>query len=184
VVAGVGRLRYVRSVDHQHWHLLGFDRYELRSLARPDVVVADRKSGFCLGDRYRAAREPLPARPPVPRYTSRCGLTEPGLTSIREGISVGYGDDYAASLEYQDLPLDGLDAGRYLLVHQVNVDRRLRETDYANDASSALIDLSWDAAGLPTVRLLGVCPDTATCQEGPAVPPTPPAAARAAGGRT
>ena len=30
VVAGVGRLRYVRSPDHRHWHLLGFDRYELR----------------------------------------------------------------------------------------------------------------------------------------------------------
>ena len=26
----VGRLRYVRSPDHEHWHLLDFERYELR----------------------------------------------------------------------------------------------------------------------------------------------------------
>ena len=30
VVSGAGRLRYVRARDHRHWHLLGFDRYELR----------------------------------------------------------------------------------------------------------------------------------------------------------
>ena len=30
VVEGVGRLRYVQSRDHEHWHLLDFERYELR----------------------------------------------------------------------------------------------------------------------------------------------------------
>jgi hypothetical protein len=30
VVEGVGRLRYVQSRDHEHWHLLGFEPYELR----------------------------------------------------------------------------------------------------------------------------------------------------------
>ena len=30
VVPDVGELRYVVSPDHRHWHLLGFDRYELR----------------------------------------------------------------------------------------------------------------------------------------------------------
>ena len=51
LVRGVGRLRYVVSPDHRHWHYLGFERYEL---ARPDgrTLVRDRKSGFCLGDRY------------------------------------------------------------------------------------------------------------------------------------
>ncbi len=31
VARGVGRLRYVISPDHRHWHLLGFERYELRT---------------------------------------------------------------------------------------------------------------------------------------------------------
>ena len=34
VVEDVGRMRYVRSPDHEHWHLLGFERYELRRAVR------------------------------------------------------------------------------------------------------------------------------------------------------
>src|SRR4051812_14955335 len=47
VLSDAGRLRYVKSPDHQHWHLLGFDRYELRRRGGR-AVVKDRKSGFCL----------------------------------------------------------------------------------------------------------------------------------------
>ena len=57
--------------------------------------------------------------------------------SVREGISVGHGDNYRAFLEGQSLRLNGLRSGRYVLVHRVNVDRRLRERSYDNNASSA-----------------------------------------------
>jgi hypothetical protein len=161
-VPAAGRLRYVRSPDHEHWHLLGFDRYELRSLAGGRAPVEDRKSGFCLGDRYQVAGV-LPARAPKPVFTSRCGLERPGLLGIREGISVGYGDDYAANLEGQWLPLDGLKAGRYLLVHRVNADRRLRETSYANNAASLLLRLRWRGGG-PFIDILAECPASARCR--------------------
>ena len=50
----IGIWRYNSSADHSHWHLIHFQRYELR---RPggSVVVRDRKSGFCIGDRYGVA---------------------------------------------------------------------------------------------------------------------------------
>jgi hypothetical protein len=162
LVRNVGRLRYVRSPDHQHWHLLHFDRYELR---RPDgrrAVVRDRKSGFCLGDRYGVSDPVLDAKPPQPLYRSRCGLERPGLSGVREGISVGYGDDYAANLEGQYLRLSGLRAGRYLLVHRANEDRRLLETSYANNAASLLLRLRW-RQGAPRIRILAVCPDATRC---------------------
>jgi len=162
VVPDVGRLRYVRSADHQHWHLLGFERYELRRPGSRRAVLSDRKSGFCLGDRYEATAGALPARPRSPVYTSRCGLQRPGLVGIREGISVGYGDDYAAMLEGQWLPLDGLRAGRYVLVHRVNADRSLRERSYGNNAASLLLRLRW-IDGSPRIGILAVCPDAARC---------------------
>src|SRR5215207_3128642 len=56
VIEGVGRLRYVRSPDHAHWHLLGFERYELRRPGEDAALVSDRKTGFCLGDRYAVRR--------------------------------------------------------------------------------------------------------------------------------
>jgi hypothetical protein len=162
VVRGVGWLRFVRSADHDHWHLIGFDRYELRRAGSAAVLVRDRKSGFCLGDRYPVRTHVLPAAPPQPVYTGRCGLAHPGLVHMREGISVGYGDDYAAYLEYQDLPLDGLANGRYVLVHRVNGDRRLRELSYANNAASVLLDLRWQS-GVPYLSVLATCPDTDRC---------------------
>ena len=162
VVEGVGRLRYVQSRDHEHWHLLDFERYELRG-AGSTRRLTDRKTGFCLGDRYRTRGRALPAEPPAPRYTGRCGLGATGRLQLVEGISVGYGDDYAANLEGQSLPLTGLPAGRYVLVHSVNVRRRLQETDYGNNASSLLLRLRW-RSGTPRIRVLRRCPDTARCR--------------------
>jgi hypothetical protein len=162
VVDDVGRLRYVRSPDHEHWHLLGFDRYELRRPGRRAALVRDRKTGFCLGDRYRVRRPALPGRPREPVYTSRCGLEATALLELTEGISVGYGDDYEANLEGQSLPLKGLAGGRYLLVHRANADRALRESDYSNNAASLLIRLRW-RGGRPFVRVLESCPGRALC---------------------
>ena len=161
VIDGVGGLRYVRSPDHEHWHLLEFERYELRRTGRRAPLVTDRKTGFCLGDRYRA-RGHLPGRAPTPVYTSRCGLGASARLRLAEGISVGYGDDYPANLEGQSLSVSGLDAGRYVLVHRVNTERLLRETNYGNNASSLLLGLRW-RAGEPRVRVLRRCPATEQC---------------------
>ena len=164
VVEGVGRLRYVQSRDHEHWHLLDFERYELRHAGGSTRRVTDRKTGFCLGDRYRTRGRALPAQPTAPRYTSRCGLGATGRLGLVEGISVGYGDDYPANLEGQSLPLTGLAAGRYVLTHRVNVRRRLRETDYSNNAASLLLRLQW-RAGAPRIGVLRRCPDTERCHQ-------------------
>jgi hypothetical protein len=162
-VPGVGDFRYTVSPDHRHWHLLGFDTYSMRRAGSDVPAVTDRKTGFCLGDRYRVTK-PLPVARPQPKYTSRCGLGDPELMGITEGISVGYGDDYAANLEGQYLPLSGLPAGRYVLVHRANAAQRLRESDYANNAASLLLGLRW-RDGRPSIRVLRVCPDTDRCDE-------------------
>src|SRR3954451_18341598 len=103
----VGELRFVTSPDHDHWHYAGFDRYELRAAGSTRTLVRDQKSGFCLGDRYQVTTRVITGAVARARYTDECGLGRPDLTSIEEGISVGFGDNYAAYLEYQDLPLDG-----------------------------------------------------------------------------
>jgi hypothetical protein len=162
VVPGVGRMQYVVSPDHRHWHLLGFDRYELHHASGRTVAARDQKTGFCLGDRYVETAPLRSSSAPLPVYTSRCGLGEPQLLGVREGISVGYGDNYNANLEGQYLPLTGLRAGRYVLVHRVNADHRLRELDYGNNAASLLLDLRWRGAH-PTVRVLKQCPGTDRC---------------------
>jgi hypothetical protein len=162
VVRDVGRLRFVVSPDHRHWHLLHFQRYELRRAGSATALARDRKTGFCLGDRYAVRGLPLPARAAAPRYTSRCGLEQTQLLGIREGISVGYGDDYAANLEGQFLSLTGVPDGEYVLVHRVNEDRRIRESGYGNDAASVRFSLRW-RAGAPYVQVRERCADSARC---------------------
>jgi len=167
LVPGIGTLRYVVDPTHRHWHLLPFMRYELRHergfrLARPDT-----KSGFCLGDRYVTdPGQRLGGEPALPVYNTNCGLGDTGLLAIEEGISVGWGDNYEAWRDGQYLDLTGLRAGRYVLVHRVNSPRRLRESSYANNASSALISLTWPRgqAAKPRVRVLAVCRDDARCR--------------------
>jgi hypothetical protein len=161
-VRGVGSLQYVVSPDHRHWHLLRFERYELRRSGSAVALVEDRKTGFCLGDRYTATGPRRANRAPDPVYTSRCGLERSRLLGIREGISAGYGDDYAAHLEGQYLPLTGVPDGRYVLVHRVNSDRRIREVGYRNNAASVLFALR-RRAGIPHVRVLARCPGRARC---------------------
>jgi serine protease len=166
-IPNVGRMAYVASPDHSHWHYLQFDRYalqqyELRRAKGSKPLVLDQKTGFCLGDRYRVTTRSVPHAAPDKVYRSRCGLTETQLLKLREGISAGYGDDYKAFLEGQDLPLSGLPDGRYLLVHRVNGNSRLRERSYANNAASLLLDLRW-RDGVPLIRVLRSCPDSNHC---------------------
>jgi hypothetical protein len=169
IVADVGRMQYAISSDHSHWHYLQFERYmleqaELREAGGHEVLLRDQKTGFCLGDRYRVDDRTLPAAPAQPVFRGNCGRGQTGLLSVREGISVGYGDDYSAFLEGQDVPITDLPAGRYVLVHRVNVDQRLRELSYANDAASVLIELRW-ARSIPQMRVLAVCPDSDGCED-------------------
>jgi Lysyl oxidase len=157
-----GRLRYAIAPTHQHWHLLHFDRYELRRAGESGAVVRDQKTGFCLGDRYRIAGYDVRTAKDAPTYTSGCGLAQPWKLTVIEGISPGYGDNYLPYLEGQSLPLTGIAAGHYVLVHRTNSDRALYESNYDNDAASVLIDLQWRGPR-PAVNVLATCPDSATC---------------------
>ena len=65
------------------------------SLVRPSE-----KTGFCLGDRYEAEAE-VEGKPAQADWTDECGRDQPGLLSVRQGISPGYGDDYDPGLEGQ-----------------------------------------------------------------------------------
>lgn len=144
-------LRFVRSETHRHWHYLDFERYEILA---PDgrVLGRDRKTGFCLGDRYDArASVRVPGEPPAAVWTQECGRGQPGRLHLREGLSPGYGDDYVPVLEGQSISIAGLPAGRYVLRHRVNVDRVLRESDYGNNGATLSFDLAWSKSGTPTV---------------------------------
>lgn len=158
-------MRYVQAETHAHWHVLGFERYELRTADGARLVGSDVKTGFCLGDRYdasvkvRAENEPERAV-----WTEECGRGAPDLLHVTEGISPGYGDDYVPRLEGQYVDVTDAAAGRYLLVHRVNEDRALRESAYDNNAASVLLRLRRPGQGPPTATIIASCPDSDRCE--------------------
>ena len=159
------RLRFVRSRDHSHFHYLGFMRYALSDPRSGRRVGRDRKTGFCLGDRYEThPGRRTPGKPRAPVFDTDCGKARPGLRSLREGISVGYGDDYDPHLEGQEIDVTRVRAGRYLLVHTVNPGRSLAERGRRNNVASALIRLVRREGGGVTVKLLARCRASARCR--------------------
>ena len=90
-----------------------------------------------------------------------CGKRQPNLLSVDVGISVGWKNRHAAGKHGQMIDLTGLPDGTYRLVQRVNSTRRLKEANFANNASSVLLSLV-HAGATPSVKLLEACPDTPT----------------------
>ena len=159
----VGFLRFVVSPDHNHWHYLAFDRFELRRVSDYRLVAPDRKTGFCLGDRYASGAGG--GDPGEPEFVGRCGLGQRSILTMQEGISPGFGDNYNANLEGQYVDITGVPAGRYYLVHRVNADKKLLESKYSNDAASVLLSVSWPdgSRSAPRVKFIQQCGDADRC---------------------
>jgi hypothetical protein len=172
-VPGVGVLRYTYSPDHQHWHFLDYMRYELHRASDFRLVGHDHKTGVCLGDRFPVGVFPRHGAPAAgPRFATasgfddQCGLRRPDLLDLTEGISPGVGDDYRAGLEGQFIDITTIRSGRYVLVHRTNAARRIRESNYANNVASALLDISVDRRRrrVPRVTVLKTCWASERCR--------------------
>ena len=160
----VGTMRYTVSGSHRHWHLLRFQAYELRRAGDFRIVVTDRKSGFCLLDRWGRTRIGVPGLPRA-RFLGNCGQDRPRARRIEHGTSVGFTDRYPAHFHGQNLDVTRVRPGRYWLVHRANPFRRLRELDYTNNDAAVLIRLTWPSGrrNAPAVSVLRTCQGAERC---------------------
>ena len=150
--------------NHNHWHMLDLEHYELRSLGDPNTIVTDHKTGFCMAD----------------LSPDNCGMNDPTRAGqgnpVNEGIRVSTGplngyDYYLPVYEGQYVDIDPVTtpAGRYDLTHRSNTDQVLLESSYDNNAASVEIQLDWASSGTPSIAVVGSCPNSATC----GTPPQP-----------
>jgi hypothetical protein len=172
---------YEPALAHQHWHLMNFEHFALVS-PQGKTVVTDRKNGFCLGDRFRVAD--IGRLNHVPSDTgadadlaetlreNMCRHHEPTALDVVEGISVGAGDDYKYTVDFQWLDITRVPAGTYDLVNTVNADRTLLETNYRDNSSAVALSITWprgmpgpDQAipATPVVQFLRSCPGRPRC---------------------
>jgi hypothetical protein len=148
---------YRRSGGHDHFHLVGFERYELLD-ASGRVVARDHKAGFCLGDRQALGSRPA-------RFVGSCDRGRPFALRVEQGLSAGFADPYDAELGGQQLDVTGLEAGVYVLVNVANPDHALREAAYDDDAAAVRFVLTRPPApaGIAFVRVLASCRRVRAC---------------------
>jgi hypothetical protein len=161
----VGVLRYVYSPTHSHWHVMGFQRYELRRASNHALLLRDRKSGFCLADHYAHAPGSFLNEPRGPVFNDYCKQGRPEAMAVHQGTSVGYTDRYPSHFHGQNLDLTGVRAGTYVLVHRANRRFLFRELRYENNAASVRIRIGWPNGrrSPPSVRVLETCSDSDRC---------------------
>ncbi|MCY7303070.1 MAG: hypothetical protein LH654_08565 [Thermoleophilia bacterium] len=165
VVADVGRLAYESHPPHFHWHLAPYQAYELHSVSGTTVLRRDRKSGFCLLDRWGHAIRRPGIVPGPPKFVGDCAARNLDARSVDEGSSVGYTDRYPGFFHGQDIGITGLDPGLYVLVHRANPKQRIRELRYTNNAASVVIRISAPDAftGATTATIVRRCPGSDAC---------------------
>ncbi|MBA2567971.1 MAG: PD40 domain-containing protein [Actinobacteria bacterium] len=161
----IGFLRYTYARPHEHWHLMDFQRYELRRAEDYALLVRDRKSGFCLADHWTIPTGRIPRQPSGPRFMSNCGQRDTGALTIDQGTSVGYTDRYPSHFHGQNLDVTRVPAGTYVLVHRASPNLLLHEMRYENNAASLRVRLTWPhgRSRPPAVRVLETCPASDRC---------------------
>ena len=157
---GVGSVRYVRRGTHEHWHVMGLQRFELRTRSGRRLPTRVAKQGLCLGDR-EPAREDIRA---PDAYNGECGKKRPDLLKLTQGLSPEWTDPYFPNVEGQELDITNLPAGRYVLVHRADPFSQIAESNESDNAASVLISIRRARAGAtPRVKILRRCRARARC---------------------
>jgi hypothetical protein len=143
---------YYGGDGHDHWHVRDLQLYQLFDLDSGAPLGVGAKGGFCFFDNVDINRlDPRPPRylretlPPV------CGRTGQEL-EVTMGLSVGWGDLYAAWLPDQYIPL-GEVTGPVRLHATVDPDGWFAERDRSNNVTWIDLDLTENS-----VTILGYGP--------------------------
>ena len=128
---------------HNHWHMGDFAQYELRSInvdgSTGAVVATTKKTSFCMIDTDTIDST-------LPHFGM--GLAHSCGQSARQGVKVGMGDTYSASLPDQYIDITTIADGTYRLVSVADpntADRpggRLQETNDHNNAASVDVTIT------------------------------------------
>jgi hypothetical protein len=116
---------YYSGDGHNHWHVRDLETYELARVDNSRQVGTGAKHGFCFWDNT-PFRLSLPFAPQAPVYRG-CGVAAD--TAVVIGLSVGWGDRYAATLPDQYIDVTGLGSGHYRLSATADADNWFLESD-------------------------------------------------------
>jgi hypothetical protein len=139
--------RYTDADHHQHWHVMGMERYEVFPLDGPfpNGEVIGHKYGYCFFDGVHRDGS-LPNASPTAKYSFfACGNPDSQVTRV--GLSVGWGDIYPWNFEGQFVDVTDVPAGEYLVCLSADPANDFVETRNGNNEAWAKITLTAPAEG-------------------------------------
>ena len=152
--------RFVWHPSHGHWHIEEFALYQLWSITPQgeldDLLSSSEKLSYCLIDTDTIDASTAGF---VPARTYR------GCGRLRQGLSVGWGDEYASYLDGQAVDITGLPDGMYALVSTANPSRVLLESNYTNNTAVLYLTIHGaDVLAWPSLHPgSGVCEADGRC---------------------
>jgi hypothetical protein len=128
---------------HNHWHSLDMEGGKLVRLDNGRRVGALAKHGFCFFDNVKF-RLTLPGAPATAQYTpiNSCGYGDPSALNVMMGLSVGWGDQYSNTTNFQWIDITGLANGKYRLTATADPKHLVSEASYTNNSASARIRIT------------------------------------------
>jgi hypothetical protein len=146
---------------HSHWHVRDLETYELDRLDNGAKVGTGMKGGFCFFD-TTVFDLSLPGAPASAQYVpgTVCGQNNEAVSSVRMGISVGYGDRYGSSLRDQYIDVTSLTSGNYRLYATADLGHQFQETNESNNSTwvDLKLQISTKGKGGSKVRVIGFGP--------------------------
>ncbi|HJT63222.1 MAG TPA: lysyl oxidase family protein [Candidatus Limnocylindria bacterium] len=124
---------------HDHWHSQRVVTMELTPVLDPGTSRYGSKLDFCFFDNMRT-NAAINGSPSSGFYRfAWCG--EPDDLTVRMGLSLGWGDRYQWSFEYQWVDITGLAGGTYTLTATVDQPNDFLETDDTDNCTTSRIQI-------------------------------------------
>ena len=136
---------------HNHWHVDNLETSELLAL-NGNRIGTSTKRGFCFWDNIKFRLTLLGAPRNAMYQRTGCGTLDSDTVAM--GLSVGWGDEYAATLPDQYIDITNVALGRYRLQVSADVQNWFAETNETNNVT--WIDLQLRKQGQP--KILGYGP--------------------------
>jgi hypothetical protein len=136
-----GTMEWDKREGHKHWHFTDFASYRLLG-ADKKLVVKSTKEAFCLAN-TDAVDYTLPNakwRPSNNDLATSCGQNT--SVAVREVLDIGNGDTYGQYLPGQSFDVTSLANGTYYIQVLANPNKKLTESNTANNSSLRKVTLS------------------------------------------
>ena len=141
---------FVWHPDHNHFHFQEYALYTLNPVKAPGASKREAyKTSFCVEDTSKVDTR-LSGAPKKPVYVT--------CNALVQGMSVGWGDTYAAYLSGQAIDLTGNPDGLYELTVAFDPSNRLRETSDNDNTACVLVQIGVAAKTVQTVGACGMTP--------------------------